>query len=187
MDPTFTLNMLIAPTPSTLSNNAANFPAELLIPFTPESELITYDWNGALDVLNHLLLQPHERNKLRTEARRRNPHHAQTFFIQHYHLTTLLTIDSFDSDYLFVRTIKCQIINLERHRGNSIPELQTVIQPLNLPFLLDPFDLLANPQETAQNIGRYLPFPCEILILPEGPQVKPLLSYETIAYRKLDD
>ena len=134
----------------------------------------------ALTLLTYLLHHPEDRNRLRTEARRRSPHHSQTFFIQHYHLTCLLPIGSFDSDYLFVQTIKYQIVALERQRGNLHPNLETVIQPLHLPFLLDPQGLLSNPQETAHNVGCRIPFPCEILILPEGPKIIPLHSYETI-------
>ena len=152
----------------------ANFPLELIIQYNPNSELVSYNWTGALEVLTHLLLHPHDRNQLRTEARRRSPLHSKTLFVQHPRLTCILPLGSHDSDYLLVRTIKSQIITLQRNQGNYNPSMATVIQPPHLPFLLDPYNLLPHPHETSSNVGRFIPFPCEILILPEGPQITPL-------------
>jgi hypothetical protein len=167
-------NSINSPSMMTTLPRDLGFPAGLIIPYDSINELITYDWNGALNVLEYLLLHPEDRNRLRTEARRRSPTHSQTFFIQHYHLNCLLPIGSFDSDRMFVQTIKYQIVGCKQSQGNFHPSLHTVIQPPHLPFLLDPYGLLSNPQETARNIGRLIPFPCEILVLPEGPQVIPL-------------
>jgi hypothetical protein len=36
------------------------FPAGLIIPYDSINELITYDWNGALNVLEYLLLHPED-------------------------------------------------------------------------------------------------------------------------------
>ena len=63
--------------------NEAYFPLKLVIQYNPNSELVSYNWTGVLEVLTHLLLHPHDQNQLRTEACWCSPLHSQTFFIQH--------------------------------------------------------------------------------------------------------
>lgn len=156
------------------------YPEELVIPYIPINDSEMYHWIETLDVLRYLLLHPEDRNQLRIEACRRDCWNSRTFFVQHPHLNCLLPIGSLDSDYLFVRTIKHQIITLERQAGNFNPPLLTILHPLQNPFILDPFNLLPDHSEISKRIATLIPYPCEILVLPGKESIRRLLSYETI-------
>lgn len=165
---------------SMLSNNACH-PEELLIPYVPTSNAETNRWIDSLDVLHYLLRHPEDRNQLRTEACRRSFHKNETLLIKHPHLTCMLPIGSWDTDYLFVRTIKHQIITQERQKGNYNPPLPTTIHPTHTPFILDPLNLQPNHGDVLKEVAALISQPCEILVLPEENVVRLLPSYETIA------
>ena len=154
----------------------------LHINFNPINLEASYGWIDSLDVLRYLLQHPTDRNHLQTEACRRGYQEDQTYLIQHPRLTCFLPLGSWDTDFLFLCTIKHQLITLERQNGNFNPIFHTVIQPLHIPFILNPFNV--EPElaaETATKLAKKS-FPCEIIILPTDVLVRELLSYETIVH-----
>ena len=109
---TFTLSCLVLP----IDPLQAHF-LDWVIDYTPSSELIGYNWTTPLDVLYHLLLHQNNRNQLRDEACRRSHGRPQTFKIRHHLLGPQLSINSFDTDYLFVSSIECLITAIEWRTG----------------------------------------------------------------------
>jgi hypothetical protein len=119
------------------------FPLSTIIPYSPSHSLIEFNWTTAEDVLTHLLRHPYERYKLLNEAKTRSPNAPVTYRVRHPLLHRRLKINSFNTDYTFVKTIELLIIKLERKKGIRNPPLRQVIyHPPPFPAL-DPF--LATP------------------------------------------
>jgi hypothetical protein len=119
------------------------FPLSIIIPYSPSHSLIEYNWTSAEDILTHLLRHPYERGKLLDEAKTRSPDVPVTYRVRHPLLHRRLKINSFNTDYTFVKTIKFLIIKLERQKGIRNPPLRQVIYhpppfPAINPFLAVP-------------------------------------------------
>jgi hypothetical protein len=115
------------------------FPLSTIIPYSPSHSLIEYNWTTAEDVLTHLLRHPYKRGKLLDEAKTRSPDAPVTYRVWHPLLHRRLKINSFNTDYTFVKTIEFLIIKLERQKGIRNPALRQVIyHPPPFPAI-DPF------------------------------------------------
>lgn len=76
-----------------------------IITYSPSSSLISHNWQGARDVLEYLLLNPHERDALQREANNRSPYEPKTFYVQGYFLRRRLAITAHENDRRLVAAI----------------------------------------------------------------------------------
>ena len=103
---------------------------ETEILYEPSSALVTYDWQGPLDVLRHLLRSFPERESLRQQARCRSRHSRKRFIVHHHLLGQQLYVHALDSDQKFVARIGQLKTALEWYDGTirhtpSLPSHQT--------------------------------------------------------------
>ena len=84
------------------------------IAYQPTSSLVQYNWTSAWDVLAYLLFRPYDRHALMKEAQRRSPTHPKAYPIYHGRLRGELSINSFDTDYIFIIKIEDLMRKLER-------------------------------------------------------------------------
>ena len=107
------LSILMANNPdTTITIQPLSFPDTLvddtidtIIHYQPASELISYNWQTAQDVLNHLILHPEDRHSLLQEAQQRSPQWPKLFFVTHPLLPCMLQVNSFETDGLFLATL----------------------------------------------------------------------------------
>jgi hypothetical protein len=141
-----------SPTESDSSVEYVENPLDHYIPFTPSSELITYNWQHATHVLFHLYGHPKERQSLLQEARRRSPNEPQTFYVYHPLIGRDLRIKSNDTDRIFLCAIIALAIKFEHNIGRTQPPTSSYIirsaSPPDARHAANPYPTPSRPRQS---------------------------------------
>ena len=176
-------NITITTQSPPLPNNLADDEIDSIIHYQPASELISYNWQTAQDVLNYLILHPEDRYSLLQEAQKRSPQWPKLFFVIHPLLPHILQVNSFEKDHLFLASLHFLQRTLE-----PSPMLLKYLTPPFAPHTSfstppEPSEVLPSPA-SKQNIS----FPkkssyISVFRLPSKPkeQLPPLFTYQPLS------